>query len=103
MIGGRPIRKQRRGENRAEDFETLDFRDEHAESLTSMLHVLSSETEDNTGHGRMTNLRERREIHRVRHLDAQASEVESCPGINDTVVFGGGLRLSVARPQGELP
>src|SRR6185436_10272704 len=106
MTGGGTIREQGGGENRAQNFETFDFRDEHAEALAGMFDIFAFETEHDTGNRWVTNSGERRKIERPgRCFDRQFGEVESGAGIDDVIVLDGGLRIggSIARTHGHLP
>ena len=70
MTGGRAVGKQRRGEYGAEDFETLDLRNQHAEAIARMSHILAAESQHHAGNWRVTDGGERGEIKwvgRARH------------------------------------
>ncbi len=58
MPGGGAVRKQRRGKNRAENFEAFDLGNQHAETLAGMRHVLAPKAQHHAGHRRIADFRQ---------------------------------------------
>src|SRR5436309_2683838 len=91
MAGGRAIRKKRRRENRSQDFESLDFWDEHSKTLARMSHIFPAEAQHDARHRRITNFREARKSERRVRLEFQIRQPESGSGINHCAVLSTGF------------
>ena len=88
---GGAVGEQRRREDGAEDFESLDSRNQHAEACARMRHILAAESEHDAGHRRIADFREGSEMQRRQRLDFQFRQPESGAGVDHRAVRGARL------------